>query len=307
MGTWATRGLVYEKIVYDRFCEMVNKMSNGRLIIEVAYDGEGYSVKELVSTIKTGLIDMGELYQGYYTGQIPAGVVELGLPGGPEDIAWLSYLHYHTDFQKVLEAAYGTFKIYPLGRWFWPKPVMITKNEIKSVNDLKNLKVRAPGMYGKMLRNLGITPVALSFGEMYTGAATGVIDATAGSPLSDFFDVKIHEVLHYIYPQPLAASQATSVVINKEKFDSLPNDLKEILLVASRYIGFEVFSECKKIEQEAIKQMMKSGLKYSPDPSKEDIQAWRAAGAAIWDEYASEDKYSKELIEIQRGLMETIK
>ena len=54
----------------------------------------------------------------------------------------------------------------------------------------------------------------------------------------------------------------------------------------------------RKWEKEAIEQMEAKGLKWSPDVSQADKEAWAVAGAGLWDEYASKDKYSKQLIDV---------
>ena len=61
-----------------------------------------------------------------------------------------------------------------------------------------------------------------------------------------------------------------------------------------------VWTKSKTWEAEAVAEMEAKGLLWSPEPSDADKKAWADAGAGLWDEYAEQDKYSKQLIDILR-------
>ena len=74
---------------YEAFSKRVEAASGGRLVIDNVYDGEGVAATEVFSAVKNGLVEMGAPNMSLHAGELPAGVVELGLPGGP-DRRWRS-------------------------------------------------------------------------------------------------------------------------------------------------------------------------------------------------------------------------
>lgn len=96
------------------------------------------------------------------------------------------------------------------------------------------MKIRAPGAYGKFLRNLGASPVSLAWSEIYTSLATGVIDGSIGSNMIDHRDGNHVEVAKYMYPLPIAGAQVLPIVVNRRAWNKLPDDLKAIVKVPRR-------------------------------------------------------------------------
>ncbi|MFG1489931.1 TRAP transporter substrate-binding protein DctP, partial [Oceanospirillum sp. HFRX-1_2] len=181
-----------------------------------------------------------------------------------------------------------------------PPVYILTKEPINSVEDFKGLKIRAPGAYGKFLRNLGASPVSLAWSEIYTSLATGVIDGSIGSNMIDHRDGNHVEVAKYMYRLPLAGAQVLPIVVNRNAWKKLPDDLKAAVRKANEIHAADQLRLSRKWESEAVAEMEAKGLKWSPEPSEADKKAWADAGASLWDEYAAKDKYSKQLIDILR-------
>jgi TRAP-type C4-dicarboxylate transport system substrate-binding protein len=109
------------------------------------------------------------------------------------------------------------------------------------------------------------------------------------------------EVAKYMYRLPLAGAQVLPIVVNRNAWKKLPEELQEAVRKATAVHAEEQLTMSKKWESEAVAEMESKGLMWSPEPNDADRQAWTAAGAGLWDEYAAKDKYSKELIEILRN------
>ena len=284
--------------LYENLGSNIEKMSEGRIKVQVLYSGEGVGTTGLLSAVKSGLIAMGAPFQSMHAGELPAGIVEIGLPGGTADTDELEKLFHEKGWDKVLEKAYGSQGMVWLEPYIQPPVYVITKNPINSVADFKGLKIRAPGAYGKFLRNLGASPVSLAWSEIYTSLATGVIDGSIGSNMIDHRDGNHVEVAKYMYRLPLAGAQVLPIVVNRTAWNKLPEDLKEVVRQATVIHAKEQLTKSKEWESEAVAEMEGKGLQWSPEPSEADRKAWAEAGASLWDEYAAADKYSKELINI---------
>lgn len=295
------RGTAFGEL-YENLGKNIEKLSDGRIKVQVLYSGEGVGTTGLLGAVKSGLITMGAPFQSMHAGELPAGVVEIGLPGGTDNTDELFSLFHDKGWNKVLEQAYGSQGMVWLEPYIQPPVYIITKKPINSVEDFKGMKIRAPGAYGKFLRNLGASPVSLAWSEIYTSLATGVIDGSIGSNMIDHRDGNHVEVAKYMYRLPLAGAQVLPIVVNRSAWKKLPDELKEAVRKATEIHAQEQLTMSKQWESEAVEQMQAKGLQWSPEPSDADKAAWAAAGASLWDEYAAQDKYSKQLIDILKHI-----
>ncbi|WP_114765761.1 TRAP transporter substrate-binding protein [Vibrio rhodolitus] len=291
------RGTAYGE-VYKGFAENIEAMSNGRISVQVMYSGEGVGQTGVLGSVKSGLITMGAPFQPMHAGEFPAGVVEVGLPGMTDDVGELSALFHEKGWGEVLEEAYGKQNLVWLEPYIQLPVYVLTKEPINSIEDFEGLKIRAPGAYGKFLRNLGASPASLSYSEIYTSLATGVIDGSIGSNIIDHRDGNHVEVAKYMYRLPIAGAQTLPIVVNKSAWNKLPDDLKAIVRAASAVHAREQMTKSRLWESQAIADMEAKGMKWSPEPSAADAQKWNEAAGSLWVEYADSDQYSQRLIKI---------
>jgi len=291
------RGTAFGEL-YENLATNIEKLSGGDIKVQVLYSGEGVGTQGLLGAVKTGLITMGAPFQSMHAGELPAGVVEIGLPGGTSDTDELYSLFHEKGWDKILTKAYGSQGMVWLEPYIQPPVYIITKNPINSIEDFKGLKIRAPGAYGKFLRNLGASPVSLAWSEIYTSLATGVIDGSIGSNMIDHRDGNHVEVAKYMYRLPLAGAQVLPIVVNRGAWKKLSEEQQTAVRKATEIHAKEQLENSKKWEAEAVAEMEAKGLQWSPEPSDADKAAWTAAGESLFDEYTAKDKYSKALIEI---------
>ncbi|WP_303721193.1 TRAP transporter substrate-binding protein [Malonomonas rubra] len=291
------RGTAFGEL-YQELASNIEKLSNGRIKVQVLFSGEGVGTSGLLSAAKSGLITMAASFQSMHAGELPAGVVEIGLPGGTSDTNELNSLFHEKGWDKILTEAYGAYGLKWLEPYMQPPVYVLTKKPINSIEDFKGLKIRAPGAYGKFLRNLGASPTSLAWSEIYTSLATGVIDGSIGSNMIDHRDGNHVEVAKYMYRLPLAGAQVLSLVVNQRAWDKLDDELKAAVNEAAHLHAKAQLEKSREWESEAVAEMEAKGLKWSPEPSEADKQAWAKAAETLWDEYASIDKYSKQLIDI---------
>ncbi len=305
MATLYPRGVSFG-VAYDAFAKRVESASGGRLVIDVVYDGEGVGATEVFAAAKSGLVEMGSPYMALHAGEMPSGVVELGLPGGPERYDQLYTLFSMGGWAPVLDEAYGSQGLVHLGPCIQPGVYVLTKEPINALSDLKGMKLRSPGAYGNQMRQLGVAPVTMAFSEVYTSLATGVIDGCASSNLIDYRDGKWYEQAKYLYPVPLSGAQVAPTIVNRQAFESLPADLQSLLQVAQvehcfGHVGLSITTVAG-----AVAEMEAAGATFTEPPSDADRQEWKKAAAAVWEEYAEADPFSKKLIDVQRDYLAAI-
>jgi TRAP-type C4-dicarboxylate transport system substrate-binding protein len=291
------RGTAFGK-VYGSLAKGIEQKTHGAIKVQVLFSGEGVGTQGLFGACKSGLIDMIAPFQAMNAGEFPAGVVELGLPGGTDDPVVLEKLFHKQGWDKILKKAYASQGLVWLEPYIQPAVYIITKKPIKSIKDFQGLKIRAPGAYGKFLRNLGASPVSLAWSEIYTSLATGVIDGSIGSNMIDHRDGHHEEVAKYMYRLPEAGAQVLPILVNQKSWNKLSPKLKKEVYEATVDHAKAQLTKSKLWEKQALNEMIKKGLKWSPEPSKADRLAWKKAGQGLWADYSKKDKYSKELIDI---------
>jgi TRAP-type C4-dicarboxylate transport system substrate-binding protein len=292
-----SRGTAYGE-VYKHFAENIGVMSNGRIEVTMMYAGEGVGQTGVFGAVKSGLMSMGAPFQPMHAGEFPPGVVEVGLPGTTSDVGELSTLFHEKGWGEILTEAYDKHNLVWLDPYIQLPVYILTKDPIKSIADFEGLKIRAPGAYGKFLRELGASPASLAWSEIYTSLATGVIDGSIGSNIIDHRDGNHAEVAKYMYRLPIAGAQVLPIVVNKREWNKLPEDLQAIVRGASAVHANEQMTKSRKWESEAIADMEEQGMQWSPEPSKADVKKWNETATALWSEYANADEYSSKLVEI---------
>ena len=288
--------------LYEELGKNIEKLSNGRIKVQVLYSGEGVGTSGLLGAAKSGLITMAASFQSMHAGELPAGVVEIGLPGGTADTDELNSLFHDKGWDKILTEAYGSYGLKWLEPYMQPPVYVLTKKPINSIEDFKGLKIRAPGAYGKFLRNLGASPTSLAWSEIYTSLATGVIDGSIGSNMIDHRDGNHVEVAKYMYKLPLAGAQVLSLVVNQRAWNKLDDELKAAVNEAAKLHAKAQLEKSREWESEAVAEMETKGLNWSPEPSESDKLAWKKAAETLWDEYANQDNYSKQLIDVLKTM-----
>jgi len=195
----------------------VKTMSNGRLNIKVYGGGELVPPLEAFGTVSDGTAEMGSGAAYYWVGKSPAAQFFAAVPFGMNAQQLTSWM-LAGDGYDLWKEIYANFNLVPflggntgvqMGGWF--------NREINSVDDLKGLKMRIPGIAG-----------------IYTSLERGVIDACEW--IGPYHDYKMgfHKIAKYYYtPGWHEPGTQLEFFANKTAHDKLPKDLQEILYTAS--------------------------------------------------------------------------
>jgi TRAP-type mannitol/chloroaromatic compound transport system substrate-binding protein len=179
-----------------------------------------------------------------------------------------------------------------MGGWF--------NKRIDSIEDLRGLKMRIPGVGGEALRLAGGTPVTLPGSEIFTALQTGSIDATEWvGPYNDVA-MGLHQAAsYYYYPGWQEPGPTLECIVNQAAWDSLPDDLKAIVRVACQATNLDMTSEYMARNANALRQLEEDPnveILSFPEPVLdnlksltyrvvEDLAASDARVARVWDSY----------------------
>ena len=226
------------------FADWVREMSGGRLDIQVYGGGELVPALEAFEAVSSGAAEMGNGAAYYWAGISPATQFFATVPFGmnaQQLNAWL----FSGGGMELWTELYDRFNLVPLcggntgvqmGGWF--------NKEINTVEDLRGLKMRIPGLGGKVLEKAGGTAVLSAGSEIYTNLERGVIDATEWiGPYHDYI-MGFHQIAkYYYYPGWHEPATAFEFFINKKDYNQLGNDLKSILQAAAARLNVRTVSE----------------------------------------------------------------
>ena len=222
----------------------IGAASGGRLDVQVYAAGELVPAFEVFDAVSQGTAELGHGGAYYWRNKLEIaqlfGAVPFGLNAN-EMNGWL----YYGGGLELWQEAYAPFNLVPfpagntgaqMGGWF-NKP-------IDSVDDLKGLKMRLPGLGGEVLKAVGGTPVALPGGEIFTALETGVIDATEWvGPYNDLAFGLNKAARYYYYPGWHEPGPTLELTVNKTLWDSLADDLKAIIRNATQASNLDMLAE----------------------------------------------------------------
>lgn len=228
----------------NKFAQWVNEASGGRMEITVYGGGELVPSLEVFDAVSNGAIELGHGASYYWAGKIPAAQFFSTVPFGmnaQQMNAWLVGAGGHDLWKET----YADFNLLPfpggntgmqMGGWF--------NQEINTIEDIKGLKMRIPGIGGKVFNRAGGTSVLVAGGEIYTNLERGVIDATEWiGPYHDYLMGFYNVARYYYYPGWHEPGTALELFANKDKFAALPTDLQGILTSCAQRLNMWSLSE----------------------------------------------------------------
>ena len=218
----------------DRLAKTLDVLTNGRLKIQVFAGGELVGPLEVFDAVAQGAaVQCGSTAPYYYAGKSPETQFYSDFPFGMPHRGKMAWL-ISGGGMELFREFYKPFNLYPImmlstgtqmGGWF--------RKEIKSLSDLKGLKMRIPGLAGKVMAKAGVNVVNLPGSEVYTALERGVIDATEWvTPLYDERLGLYQAAKYYYYPAWHEAATTVPLVVNLKAWEKLPKDLKGIVEAA---------------------------------------------------------------------------
>ncbi|MDH7444563.1 TRAP transporter substrate-binding protein [Aquimarina sp. 2201CG14-23] len=282
--------------VAEKYAEWVDELSNGQIKIKVYGGGELVPPLEAFDAVSQGTIEMGCGAAYYWAGKTPAAQFFAAVPFGMNSQQITSWLEVGGGYE-LWKKTYAKFNLVPymggntgvqMGGWF--------NREINSVEDFKGLKMRLPGIGGKVLEKAGGAAVLVAGSEIYTSLERGVIDATEW--IGPYHDYKMgfHKIAKYYYtPGWHETGSQLEFFINKNLHDGLPPHLQAVLQAASKRAQVWVLSEFDKQNGIYLDKLVNEEGVEIREFSKETLDALRGFTDEALQEMIGDDPLSKEV------------
>ena len=289
------------------FAQWIKEMSGGRMEVMVYGGGELVPALEVFDAVSSGAIELGHGAGYYWAGKIPAAQFFSTVPFGmnaQQMNAWL----ISGDGMKLWGDTYAPFNLLPfpaghtgmqMGGWF--------NKEINSIRDIQGLKMRIPGLGGKVFTQAGGTAVLSAGGEIYTNLERGVIDATEWiGPYHDYI-MGFHEVArYYYYPGWHEPGTTLELMVNKPKYEALPTDLQAIIQVAAYRLNGWIFAQAETMNSIYMKKIQEEGnveLRKFPD---DVLDIFRQYSQEVVNGIIAHDPLSKKAYDSYKAFQERL-
>ncbi len=260
----------------ERFAKRLEIISQNTLRVKVYPKNVLLPALGVFDAASAGAIDAYHSASFYYKGKNEAFNLFTGFPFGmtaTEMNAWID----NGGGMALWRELYAKYNLVPfkggntdiqMGGWF--------KKEINSLADLKGLKMRIPGLGGEVFSKLGVKPVLLPAGEIYLALERNVLDATEW--LAPSLDTKMgfQKVAKYYYTGWHEPASMLSLVFNQKKFNTLSDEHKMMIEMASNELNSTMISEFQAENTKALKTVKESGTRIKTFP-KEILVAAKSA------------------------------
>ena len=280
----------------ERIADLVEEMSNGQMKITVFGAEEQVPAFGVFDAVSSGSHQMGHSGGYFWKGKVPAAQFFTSVPFGltaDEINAWVN----RGGGLELWREIYAPFNIYPIPAgntgtqmfgWF--------NKEINSLEDIKGLKMRIPGIGGEVLKEAGGIPVTLPGGELFTALQTGVIDATEWvGPYNDLTFGFHQAAKYYYYPGWHEPGPMLELLINKDAWDSLPTHLQVIIETASKAVNQDMLDEYLAKNNQALTELVNvHGVELRKLPD-DVIEEFRKISNKILNDLSEEDEVIAEV------------
>jgi TRAP-type mannitol/chloroaromatic compound transport system substrate-binding protein len=279
----------------DTICKRVAQMTDGRFEITPYAAGELVPGLQVLDAVQAGTVECGHTASYYYIGKNPALGFGTAVPFGlnaQQQNAWL----YQGGGLEAMQKIYTDFGIinFPagntgtqMGGWF--------KRAVQSSSDLKGLKMRIPGLGGKVMANLGVNVQVLPGGEIYLALDRGAIDAAEWVGPYDDEKLGLHKAApFYYYPGWWEPGPTLEVQINRSNWQKLPKEYQEIFKAAAFEANMTMLAQYDSLNRKALARLIAGGTKLTPY-SQDILQAAQIAAFELYEESASQDQSFKQV------------
>ena len=262
----------------DELCKRVGELTEGKFEIRVFAAGEIVPALQVMDAVSSGSAECCHTISTYFIGKNPALAFDSGVAFGLNARQQNAWLYQGGGLQVVREvfAQYGctTFPVgnvgVQMGGWF--------RKEIKTLADLKGLKMRIGGLGGMVMSKLGAVPQQIAAGEMYAALERGTIDAAEWIGPYDDEKFGFHRVAKYYYtPGWWEGSAQISSIVNLKAWDALPKLYQAAWEVACTEQNVKMLANYDSKNPDALKRLLAGGVQLKNFPPVVMDAAYKAA------------------------------
>ncbi len=262
----------------DVFAAKLKEMSGGKFTISVHAGGEIMPPFGVVDGVQQGTVECAHTAPYYFFGKDETFAMDCAIPFGLNSRQMTAWM-YEGNGLKLFREFYRNYNIvnFPMGNtgaqmggWF--------RKEIRSLADMKGLKMRIGGFGGKVLERIGGVPQNIPGGEIYQALEKGTIDATEWVGPYDDQKLGFYKVAkNYVYPAWWEGGPQLTLYVNSKAYDSLTPEYKAMLECAAAIAHTDMQAKYDARNPKALKELVAGGVKLQRMPKDAMDAAFKAA------------------------------
>jgi len=271
------------------FAKAVSDMTGGKFQISVHAGGELMPAFGVVDGVQQGTVECAHTAPYYFFGKDETFALDCAIPFGLNSRQMTAWM-YQGNGLTLMREFYKNFNIlnFPMGNtgaqmggWY--------RKEIKSLADIKGLKMRIGGFGGKVLARIGGVPQNIPGGEIYQALEKGTIDATEWVGPYDDQKLGFNKVApHYYYPAWWEGGPQLSLLVNDKAYAALPKEYQAILDMAASQAHIVMQAKYDAQNPTALKQLVAAGTKLHRMP-KDIMDAAFKEAMALYSELSAKN------------------
>lgn len=258
--------------------EILSQLTEGAFKIQVFAAGELVPPLSVLDSVSSNAVEVGHTALYYFYGKNPALAFGTHIPFGlntRQQNAWLSRESTAKELGRVL----GKYNLVgfaggntgaQMGGFF--------RNEIKSADDLKGLKIRISGLGGRILSNMGAIVQQVAAGDIYQSLEKGTLDAAEFNAPHDDLKMGLHKVAPYYYfPGFWDGSNVQHFIVNADEWAKLPPHFKEAFRTAAFVANYDSLQKYDIANAAALSKIVSEGALIKPFPQDMLTAAFKTA------------------------------
>lgn len=274
--------------------ERLKTLTNGNFELLTYPGGELVPPFEVLGSVQNRTVEMGHSASYYFIGKNPALAFDCTVPFGLTARQYNAWLLYGggMDLMRDLFADFNILNLpggntgAQMGGWF--------RTEVTSLNDMQGLKMRIPGLGGRVMSEMGVNTQVLPSGEIYPSLERGAIDAAEWVGPYDDEKLGFHEVAdYYYYPGWWEPGPALTFYVNRDAYDSLPTQYQEALETAAAEASLHMMAEYDHKNPAALDRLLDKGTSLRQFPDEVMQQAQEATTQILEDNASGNQQYRK--------------
>lgn len=278
------------------WAEEVKEKSDGRIEIEILPVNAVVQANQTLQAVGSGILQGHLTDPSYFTGKNPAfGMLGnlVGAWGDPNE--FLGYMR-NAGGEELYNELVEPYGLHLIGAAATGLEALPSKRPIRTVADLKGLKLRAPeGMVYNIFEKAGATPVNLPGSEVYTALEKGVIDAADYTVFATNYEQGLYKFAPYPNYPGFHSLPMVAVSLNKDIWDSLPDDLQSMLESTVVDMGDEMVATLKELDQQAVEEVRQDPDIEIIDMSAEERAKFRNIAEEEWALWAKKNDMTQKV------------
>ncbi len=274
--------------------QRVAAMTGGKFEITPYQAGEIVPGLQVLDAVQKGSVEVGQSAGYYYTGKHPALAFDTCVPFGLTPRQQAAWLH-EAGGLTLMRSIYAQFGIrnFPggntgaqMGGWF--------KGRVDRLDDLRGLKMRIPGLGGKVMDALGVTVQVLAGGEIYTALERGALDATEWVGPADDEQLGFYKVAkNYYYPGWWEPGPSLAYLVGQPAWDSLSAEYRAVFQTACSEASQVMQARYDNSNPAALQRLLARGVNLLPFSDEIMAASKEASEQLLIDQAAANKEYSK--------------